>query len=250
LRKEHWYHYSGDYRIGTRYLEEAMLDNIKRLAMKLPLLRHLLRSDSIRINNNISVDNLKAVSSFLGKLGNPELGGLGLAEFKRRQQLHHEAEAAAMRDVPGFIQRAREVYGYPCFVNDAGGSLCELDDPSVMETLAEHTLILYIKASEEDVSELLSRAEENPKPLYYREEFLDAQLGSYLKERDLEYAAMIDPDAFARWIFPRLFHYRLPRYEAIARDHGYVISTRELAQLRDERDFLALLGDVLDGGRE
>jgi len=46
--------------------------------------------------NNITVDNLHPVSSFLGKLGNPERGGLGLAEFKRRQELHRRAEIAAM----------------------------------------------------------------------------------------------------------------------------------------------------------
>jgi len=96
----HWFHYSGDYRIGTRYLDEAILDNIKQQAMQIPFLRDLLRSDSIYIVNNITVDNLKPVSSFLGKLGNPEAGGLPLAEFKRRQELHHTAEIAAMRDVP------------------------------------------------------------------------------------------------------------------------------------------------------
>ncbi|HHH45384.1 MAG TPA: ATPase, partial [Thiotrichales bacterium] len=121
LRRNDWFHYSGDYRIGTRYLDEPILDNIKRQAMQVPFLRDLLRSDSIHIMNNITVDNLQPVSSFLGKLGNPELGGLPLAEFKRRQRLHREAEIRAMRDVPEFIRKAREIYGYRHFVNDAGG---------------------------------------------------------------------------------------------------------------------------------
>ncbi|MGZ8234671.1 MAG: ATPase, partial [Methylobacter tundripaludum] len=102
LPKANWFHYSGDYRIGTKYLEEPILDNIKRQAMRVPFLRELLLSDSIHISNKITVDNLAPVSSFLGKLGNPESGGLSLHEFKRRQRLHHQAEIAAMNDVPEF----------------------------------------------------------------------------------------------------------------------------------------------------
>src|SRR3990172_5931188 len=69
LRGNNWFHYSGDYRIGTRYLDEPILDNIKSKAMQVPFLRDLLLSDSIYIRNNITVDNLRPVSSFLGKLG-------------------------------------------------------------------------------------------------------------------------------------------------------------------------------------
>ena len=32
-----WFHYSIDYRIGTRYLNETILDNAKAEAMKVPL---------------------------------------------------------------------------------------------------------------------------------------------------------------------------------------------------------------------
>jgi hypothetical protein len=39
-------------------------------------------------------------------------------------------------------------------VNDAGGSVCELDDESVIEELAAHTLVLYIRATKEDEVEL------------------------------------------------------------------------------------------------
>ncbi len=246
LRRNDWFHYSGDYRIGTRYLDEPILDNIKRQAMQIPFLRDLLRSDSIHIVNNITVDNLQPVSSFLGKLGNPELGGLGLREFKHRQRLHREAEIAAMLDVPEFIRKAREIYGYQHFINDAGGSVCELDDPRVMDTLARDTLILYIKATEADEQELIRRAELDPKPLYYREEFLEEQLSAYMQENELEYVAQIDPDAFVRWIFPKLFYARIPRYEALARDYGYTVSTEELWSVNDERDFLELVATALD----
>jgi hypothetical protein len=245
LRQHNWFHYSGDYRIGTRYLDESILDNIKQQAMQIPFLRDLLRSDSIYIVNNITVDNLKPVSSFLGKLGNPEAGGLPLAEFKRRQELHRAAEIAAMRDVPEFIRKAQAIYGYKHFVNDAGGSVCELDDPVTLRILAEHTVILYIKASAKDEQELIRRAEGDPKPLYYREAFLDQQLEIYMRETGLPYVAMIDPDAFVRWMFPRLFYSRIPRYEEIAEQYGYTITTDELYQVRVESDFLTLVETAL-----
>jgi len=245
LRQRHWFHYSGDYRIGTRYLDEPILDNIKAQAMQIPFLRDLLRTDSIYIRNNISVDNLKPVSSFLGKLGNPEQGGLGIREFKHRQELHRVAEIATMKDVPEFIGKAQAIYGYQHFVNDAGGSLCELDDPEVLRILAEHTLILYIKATEKDELELIRRAEEDPKPLYYREAFLDEQLEIYLRDKGFGYVAEIDPDDFVRWMFPRLFYSRVPRYQAIADQHGYTLTTDELAQVRDEASFLRVVERVL-----
>jgi hypothetical protein len=248
LRRHDWFHYSGDYRIGTRYLGEPILDEIKTHAMQVPFLRNLLRSDSIYISNNITVDNLHPVSSFLGKLGNPERGGLGLAEFKRRQALHREAEIAAMKDVPEFIRKAQVIYGYRHFVNDAGGSLCELDDPQVIEVLAAHTLILYLEPSEDDERALIRRAERNPKPLYYREEFLDEQLAAYLGEHGLEYVAQIDPDDFVRWSFPRLVRARRPRYRAIAREHGYSLSTSDLGRVRTEADFLRLVERALERG--
>lgn len=241
LRRSDWFHYSGDYRIGTRYLDEHILDLVKAHAMRDPFLRDLLRSDWIFIRNNIKVNDLGPVLSFVGKLGNPELGGLPLAEFSRRQALYREAEIAAMLDVPVFIRKAQEIYGYANLVNDVGGSLCELDEPRVIDLLAEHSLILYIRVPEADEIKLIQRAQADPKPLYYRPEFLRAAVKDYLEVRGLEYVAQIDPDDFTRWVFPRLFHSRVPRYEAIARPHGYTVSSEEVAQVRDERDFLLLL---------
>jgi len=248
LREHHWFHYSGDYRIGTRYLDEAILDNIKQQAMQVPFLRDLLRSDSVYIGNNIGVDHLKPLSAFLGKLGNPAQGGLSLTEFKRRQRLHHEAEVAAMLDVPDFIHKARAIYGYDYFINDVGGSLCELDDPRVMAMLAEHTMIVYIKASDVDERQLIARAERDPKPLYYREAFLDEQLAIYCEQRGVDYVATIDPDDFVRWIFPRLFQSRLPRYARIAQEYGYTIDAQDVFGIRTEAEFLDVLEAAIPNG--
>jgi hypothetical protein len=248
LRKYNWFHFSADYRIGTRYLDEPILDNIKQQVMQVPTLRELLCSDSIYIANNITVDNLKPVASFLGKLGDPSQGGLSLKEFKRRQELHRRAEIAAMKDVPEFIRKARDIYGYRHFVNDAGGSLCDLDEPHVYRVLKKHTLILYIKASEKDEQDLIQRAEESPKPLYYREAFLDEQLEIYMQRNNLPYVAMINPDEFVRWMFPRLLRSRIPLYEAFAKEHGYTVTTDELALVQDEIGFFKLLERVIARG--
>ena len=79
--------------------------------------------------------------------------------------------------------------------------------------------------------ELIRRAQESPKPLYYREEFLEEQLVRYREEFGSDYAAMIEPDEFVRWMFPRLFYSRIPRYESIADRYGYTLTTDELAPL-------------------
>ena len=237
-----WFHYSGDYRIGTRYLDEPILDLIKQQAMQVPFLRDLLRRDWIYIRNNIRVNDLGPVLSFVGKLGDPEHGGVALEEFSRRQAAYRDAEIAAMRDVPAFIRKSQEIYGYRHFVNDVGGSLCELDEASVIDLLVEHTLVLYIQVTDrEEEQKLIERAQSDPKPLYYRPAFLEEQLAVYLRENNLQYAAEMDPDAFTRWVFPRLFHSRVPRYEAIAGPYGYTVTSREVARVRDEADFLELL---------
>ncbi len=246
LRNHNWFHYSGDYRIGTCYLDEDILDLIKEQAMKVPFLRELLRNDWIYIRNNIRVNDLGPVLSFVGKLGNPELGGVPLDAFIQRQAQYREAEIAAMRDVPEFIRKAQTIYGYAHFVNDAGGSLCELEEPGVFDLLAENTLILYIKVTTKDEEQkLIDRARSDPKPLYYRPNFLRENLAVYLQEQGLQYAAEMNPDDFTRWVFPRLFHSRLPRYEAIAHDYGYTVTSEEAAQVRNEADFNALIEQAI-----
>ena len=245
LPKDRWFHYSGDYRIGTKYLDEPILDNIKRQAMDIPFLRDLLLSDSIYIHNNVTVNNLAPVSSFLGKIGNPEAGGLSLLEFKRRQKLHHQAEIAAMKDVPEFIHKAEDIYGYKHFINDAGGSVCELDCPEVLEILAKHTLILYIKIPSDLEQTIFERAQSDPKPLYYREAFLDENLAEYMRLMDIKTPNLIPPDEFVRWVFPRLFRSRQPRYQEIADHYGYTLDTSETAEVQGEDDFIQLVANAI-----
>jgi hypothetical protein len=246
LPSSKWFHYSGDYRIGTKYLAEPILDNIKRQAMQVDFLRELLRSDSIYIASNVTFHNLQPVSTFLGKIGRTDMGGLPVAEFKRRQRLHRDAEIAAMRDVAEFIVKAQEIYGYDHFINDAGGSLVELDDAPTEKTLADHTLILYLKADDDFERELVRRAVTDPKPLYYNEKFLDQKLAEYLAEAELESADRIVPDEFVRWVFPALIAHRRPKYEAMAKRYGYILNARLVDAVATEQDFLELVASALD----
>ena len=245
LPKKKWFHYSGDYRIGTKYLDEPILDNIKQQAMEVPFLKELLLSDSIYICNNVSVDNLAPVSSFLGKIGDSKLGGLALNEFKRRQALHHKAEIAAMYDVSEFIHKAENIYGYKHFINDAGGSACELDDEDVLEHLARHTLIIYIKTSPELNETIINRSKTSPKPLYYREAFLDARLAEFMRENNYHNVDTIPPDQFVNWVFPKLFKSRLPRYQAIADKYGYTLDASDVARVNNDYDFIQLIATAI-----
>ena len=245
LPKNRWFHYSGDYRIGTRYLDQPILDNINNEAMKVPFLANLLRSDSISICHNITINNLAPIASYLGMIGDSAQGGLSVEEFKRRQGQHRDAEIAAMYDVRSFINKTRETYGYPNFVNDSGGSLCELEEPDVIRQLAEDTLIIYLRPSEELLDQIIERSLQNPKPMYYQEAFLDKVLPQYLSEQGLETPDQIDPSDYFRWIFPRLVEHRLPLYESIARDYGVVVQADQIDAIQGEEEFLDLVSDSL-----
>ncbi|MDP6531122.1 MAG: hypothetical protein QF375_04475 [Arenicellales bacterium] len=241
LPRDRWFHYSGDYRIGTRYLDESILDNVKREAMKVPFLADLLRSDSIYLCHNITINNLAPIATFLGMIGNPDLGGLSVEEFKRRQILHRSAEIAAMLDVRNFIAKAQETYGYPHFINDAGGSLCELEEPAVLEQLAQDTLIIYLKPSTAMLGQIIERSLRDPKPMYYQDSFLDAVLPRYLEEQALDSVREIVPNDYFRWMFPWLVEHRLPLYQAIADEYGVVVQADHIDGLGGEEDFIDLV---------
>ncbi|MEX0281365.1 MAG: ATPase, partial [Arenibacterium sp.] len=138
-----WFHYSIDYRIGTRYMGEFIADNAKAEAMKVPFLRELLLSDSIYIGSNLTFENLTPVSAYLGKPGDPGKGGLSMDEYRRRQEQFRQSEIHALMDTAYFIERAKRLYDYPHFICDTGGAICEWGDaenPSdpILKELSEH----------------------------------------------------------------------------------------------------------------
>ena len=245
-----WFHYSVDYRIGTRYMGEFIADNFKREAMKVPLLRDLLMTDSVYITSNITFDNLAPLSTYLGKPGDPAKGGLPFDDYLHRQTQHRDAEIAALMDTPRYIQRAQDLYGYPHFICDSGGSICEVvnpDDPTdpVLTTLAQNMLLIWIEGSDTHTSELIARFDRAPKPMYYQPKFLHKAWSDYLHQNALQ-PTQVDPDAFVRWTYARALAHRQPRYAAMAKNWGISVSAEEVRQVTSAQDFENLIALALD----
>ncbi|MDH5798627.1 MAG: ATPase [Paracoccaceae bacterium] len=245
-----WFHYSVDYRIGTRYMGEYIADNFKREAMKNPFLRELLLTDSIYVGSNITFNNLAPLSTYLGKPGDPEKGGLSFAEYLARQEQHREAEISALLDTPRFIARAHDIYGYDNFVCDSGGSICEVVDPEdakdpVMTALADNLLLVWIKGSEAHTQELIRRFDRAPKPMYYQPDFLRRVWSDYLEERNLT-EDRVDPNDFVRSAYGCALAHRQPRYAAMAKNWGITIASEEVAKVSTPEAFEDLIADALE----
>jgi len=251
LQDSGWFHYSVDYRIGTRYMGEHIVDNFKREAMRVPFLRDLLMSDSIHINSNITFENLKPLSTYLGKPGDQAKGGIPFAEYKRRQNQHREAEIRALLDVPAFIGKARDIYRYENFVCDSGGSLCEIVDPAnrldpVLTCLAQSSLLLYIEGTPEHTRMLVERFRKHPKPMYYQPAFLEKKWAEYKTLHAIASDDAVDPDGFAVWGFEQLLHHRIPLYKAIADNFGYTVRMRDIPAIATEAQFVGLVANAIE----
>ena len=245
-----WFHYSIDYRIGTRYMGELIADNAKREAMKVPFLRELLRSDSIYIGSNISFNDLRPMSSYLGKPGDPALGGLPWDEYTRRQDQFQQAEIAALHDTGHFIERSSRLYQYPHFVCDTGGSICEWvdvdnpDDP-IMTDLASQNLMVWIEGTDAHTAELVRRFDREPKPMSYDPVFLLNTWNAYLAEFDVS-PEKVDPDTFIRWAFAKALAHRQPRYKAMADRWGITVPQHAVQNVKDTEGFVSMIADALE----
>ena len=247
-----WFHYSVDYRIGTRYMGEYIADNFKREAMKVPFLRDLLMSDSVYIASNITFDNLAPLSTYLGKPGSPSRGGLPFGDYCQRQDQHRRAEIASLLDTRHFMDRSRDIYALPHFVCDSGGSICEVvnpDDPDdpVLTALARDLLMVWIKGDEAHTADLVRRFDAEPTPMAYQGQFLDAVWTEYLDQTE-QSEEDVDPDAFLRWTYAQALADRQPRYEAMARNWGITVEADTIAECRDEADFVDVIAQGLEDG--
>ena len=245
-----WFHYSIDYRIGTRYMGEYIADNAKAHAMKVPFLRELLLSDSIYIGSNITFENLTPVSSYLGKPGDVAKGGLPYAEYTRRQSQFRTAEIAALLDTPYFIERAEALYGYPHFICDTGGSICEWVNPEdpedlVLKTLSQNALMIWIEGSDAHTEELVRRFDKSPKPMSYQGEFLERAWTEYLELKGCN-ETQVDPDDFIRWTYAQAMAHRQPLYRAMAQNWGVSVKAEEIAQVKTADDFDQLIAQALE----
>jgi hypothetical protein len=209
-----------------------------------------LRSDSIYIGSNITFNNLAPLSTYLGKPGNPALGGLSFAEYMRRQDLHRRAEINALLDTPHFIKRAHDLYGYSNFVCDTGGSICEVVEPDnpadeVMKTLNANTLMVWIEGSEAHTEELIRRFDRAPKPMYYQPRIMRQLWDDYKRERGVE-AADVVPDDFIRFAYARAIRHRVPLYASMAKNWGVTVKAEDVATVRDAGDVLELVAAALE----
>ena len=251
LRKTgRWFHYSVDYRIGTRYMGEYIVDNFKREAMRNRFLAELLKTDSIYIASNITFDNLAPLSTYLGKPGAPDLGGIPIEDYKLRQRQHSIAEIASLKETKHFVDRAENIYGYRNFVCDSGGSICEIVDPNdkndeLMNMLAKNLLLVWIRESNDHAKQLAERFDKAPKPMYYHPSFLDAMWQEYCSRNNCG-IDMVDPDEFVRWIYARAIKRRMPRYRAMAENWGIQLCADDIKEVTSADDFCNLVAASLD----
>ncbi|MBB95790.1 MAG: ATPase [Rhodobacteraceae bacterium] len=244
-----WFHYSIDYRIGTRYMGEYIADNAKAEAMKVPFLRELLMTDSIYIGSNITFQNLKPVAAYLGKPGDPDRGGVEIEEYRRRQDQFEQAEIKALMDTGYFIERAERLYGYPNFICDTGGSICEWADPDdpedpLLTELSQHCLMIWIEGSEAHTEELVRRFDRAPKPMAYQPDFLSRMWDAYLAEFAVA-PDKVDPDSFIRWTYAKALAHRQPRYRAMSR-WGVTVSADDVRHVQSTDQFEDLIAASLE----
>ncbi len=214
-----WQNYSCDYLIATKYLSEMISDG-----------------------GELRPDNIANLSDFVGQIGNPEHGGVGLDEFKRRQSLYYEAECQALCDFVDVVKQTTNGH----IVNDSAGSLCEVEDESVLADVAAQSLFIYLRVSPKNHKQILERAIWTPKPLYFPPAFFEERLAAFQDKFEAKAVEEIDPEMFLRWAFPHLFDSRLPKYQRLADRYGVTINVEEVADIESEEAFLSVVGKALD----
>jgi len=245
-----WFHYSIDYRIGTRYLDEHIVDNFKQEAMKNVFLRDLLLSDSIYISSNLNFNNLSPLSTYLGKPGSEDLGGIDFNLYKKRQKQHREAEILSVMDTNKFIEKSNNIYAYQNFVCDTSGSICEVvnpEDPNdpLLTHLYKNTLIILIKGDKKHKDQLIKRFKANPKPIYYNENFLNEKWSNFKNINNVD-NKNVDPDKFILYCFEDLLDHRIPIYDSIAKNWGITINADDISKVKNEKDFINLVSNYLN----
>jgi GTPase SAR1 family protein len=251
LPDNQWFHYSVDYRIWTHHLGDQLNDYLKQLALEQPILKGLLLKDAISVEHRLHFDNLFATSVYMGMLGDVGLGGSSVADFKERMALYSDAEVAAMLDIPKFIKRAESLYRYPNFLVDASGSLCDVIDldsseDRTIDYLEKECLVIYIKSTEEHNAELVRRASIDPKPIYYRPEFIDEQLPKLLDRFKVDNVEEIPPQDVNRYLYPHLIKARTRRYDLLADKIGYKVSMSDWTELKSADQVLRIISTTID----
>ena len=82
--------------------------------------------------------------------------------------------------------------------------------------------------------------------MYYRPEFLIEKWAEYKLINGIVEDCDVDPAGFGAWGFDALLHDRLPRYQALADNFGYVVEASDLAIVRDGDEFVDLMAAAIE----
>lgn len=216
-----WARYSCDFEIGNKYLIEHLTGQMQ------------------------SPEDMAVLSAFIGKLGDPKFGGLPIEEFKKRQKAYYDAECSSIASISTAITNAHED-GFKNFVHDSTGSLCEIMDDDLLAELGRHTMFVYLQAGAEEEKLVLERARLHPKPLFFPPAKFDGWVKEYLDSEGLSASDQIVPDDFSRWVFPKLFKARLPKYQKLADLYGVTVSCRAFYDVTNEKGFIERIAKALD----
>lgn len=216
LERWGWQRYSCDFEIGTKYLAQQLSGLMK------------------------NPEDMDALFRFIGKPGNPKLGGLHMKKYKDHQKAYYDAECMSVAEA---AMEAAESTKH--FVHDSTGSLCEIIDEGLIDALGQKTLFVYLKASAEEENIVLERARTHPKPLFFPPMFFDGWVNEYLRDNKLNMPEEMVPDEFSRWVFPKLFTSRLPKYQALADRYGVTLESGALQDLKDADDFISRVAERL-----
>jgi len=250
VRERNWFHYSVDYRIASHYIGQSIKDVLYQEVAQSSVLKRMVAENAIDLSINILPPGITALSYYIGSPGNKAKGGIPFEEYMRRQCEHRACEVNAILDIPSFIDKAWNLYGYDNVLCDMSGSFCEVVDgqnknDTVLNTLARHALILYVKHSDSHKEQLIETYKKKPKPISYNEEYILNQWDSYLATHEVS-ADNVDPLDFAVFAFRNLLEWREPRYENIAKYWGYVIEADQLRKVKDSNQFLQLISNAID----
>jgi hypothetical protein len=212
-----WKRYSCDFEIGTKYLRAALTGFMK------------------------NPEDMDALFKFIGKPGNPKKGGSHMKTYKVHQRSYYEAECMSVAEAVVEAENTDKN-----FVHDSTGSLCEIMDDALISRLGTKTLFVYLKASAEEENVVLERARSHPKPLFFPPALFDGWVQEYLTLNNLSVPEEMEPDDFSRWVFPKLFTSRLPKYQGLADQYGVTIDSGALHHLKNENDFIARIAEKLD----
>ncbi|MBL4804799.1 MAG: hypothetical protein JKY71_08030 [Alphaproteobacteria bacterium] len=192
-------------------------------------------------NKDMTEDEiLDALAKLVGRLGNRDKGGLPLKEFRKRQSSYYHAECRSLLFLDRHIDRAAS-QGFENFIHDSTGSFCEIEDEVVLESVGEISEVCYIESSPEHAQEVVERAQKHPKPLFFPPSKFMSWYDGFMAEHGLSSDQEIDPDTFSRWVFPKLFEQRLPKYKKLADQYGYTVPSSALTDVQNTDEFLEVV---------